>query len=85
MPVYACLLRLVLGVHVRRGIVAGTGVNLVSHRLVMLVMLPLLLGPLGYPTLATVEVTAVAVEWALLWGRGMLTSFDPGISMSAWA
>jgi hypothetical protein len=69
-PLYGLLLRAIAGTPVRRGIVVGVAVNLVSHPIAFLVLFPLLSPRLGgLAALALVEVAAVSVESMLLWMR----------------
>lgn len=67
-PIYAFLIRTTQGVAWRRGLLAGTLVNLVSHPVVFLVVFPFLQPIAGaLAALALVEAIAVLVEACLLW------------------
>jgi hypothetical protein len=67
-PVYALALWVLLEVRPASGVLAGAGVNLVSHPLGFLVFQPVLLGHLGYQgSLVIVELWAWLGETALLY------------------
>jgi hypothetical protein len=68
MPVYASVLR--GGLHIRpaRGLVAGAAVNLISHPLAFLIVMPALDRRLGFfAALAVTEAGVWILESALLW------------------
>ncbi len=68
MPVYAGALRGGLSLSARPGLLAGAAVNLVSHPLAFLVVMPVLARPLGFfPALVVVEAGVWVFESALLW------------------
>ncbi len=67
-PAYGSILRYGLGVSARQGLAAGTAVNLVSHPLAFLLVMPLLAPRLGFlPALAVIELGVWVFEAALLW------------------
>jgi len=67
-PVYAAGLRGLLGVRVPRGIVAGLTVNLITHPLSFLLIVPALQPRIGYwPALAVVEVAVWPAEALMLY------------------
>ena len=67
-PVYAGFLRSELSILARRGVAAGAVVNLVSHPVAFLVVMPLLARPLGFfPALVVIEAGVWVAESALLW------------------
>jgi hypothetical protein len=67
-PVYASVLRRGLTISSRRGLTAGAAVNLVSHPLAFLVVMPALARPLGFfPALVVIEAGVWVLESALLW------------------
>jgi hypothetical protein len=66
--VYASGLRGGLGIGASRGLTAGAAVNLVSHPLAFLIVMPALARPLGFLAALTVTEAGVWVlETALLW------------------
>jgi len=68
MPVYASVLRCGLSISARRGLAAGAAVNLISHPLAFLIVMPALDRPLGFFAALTVTEAGVWVlESALLW------------------
>ena len=68
MPVYAGTLRGGLGISTQRGLAAGAAVNLISHPLAFLIVLPALDRPLGFvPALTVTEAGVWVLESALLW------------------
>jgi hypothetical protein len=68
MPVYATALHYGLSISVRRGLAAGAAVNLISHPLAFLVVMPALDRPLGFPAALTATEAGVWIlESALLW------------------
>jgi hypothetical protein len=69
MPAYAGVLRHGLNIRTRQGLIAGAAVNLVSHPLAFLLVMPALAGPLGFfPALVIIEASVWVLESALLWG-----------------
>jgi hypothetical protein len=67
-PVYASVLRRGLGIGAPRGLAAGAAVNLVSHPLAFLVVMPVLARPLGFfAALTVIEAGVWVLESALLW------------------
>ena len=57
-----------MSVSARRGLAAGAAVNLVSHPLAFLIVMPALDRPLGFfPALVVVEAGVWVLESALLW------------------
>jgi hypothetical protein len=68
MPVYASVLRCGLTISARRGLGAGAAVNLISHPLAFLIVMPALARPLGFfPALVLIEAGVWVLESALLW------------------
>ena len=68
MPVYAGFLRSELSIGARRGAGVGALVNLASHPIAFLVVMPLLARPLGFfPALVVIEAGVWVAESALLW------------------
>jgi hypothetical protein len=68
MPAYAAILRGGLHISARRGLAAGAAVNLISHPVAFLVVMPALARPLGFfPALAVIEAGVWIAESALLW------------------
>ena len=67
MPAYAGTLRVGADITTGRGLAAGAAVNLVSHPVAFLVIMPGLARPLGFfPALAVIEVGVWILESALL-------------------
>ena len=67
MPAYAAVLRRGLGIATRRGLAAGAAVNVISHPLAFLVVMPALARPLGFfPALVVIEAGVWILESALL-------------------
>lgn len=67
-PTYAVVLRRELSIDTRRGAAAGAAVNLISHPLAFLVLMPALAKPLGFvPALVVIEAGVWLFESALLW------------------
>jgi hypothetical protein len=67
-PVYASVLRGGLSIGARRGLAAGAAVNLISHPLAFLIVMPALARPLGFfAALVLVEAGVWVLESALLW------------------
>jgi hypothetical protein len=67
MPTYAGILRYGLSIDTRRGLAAGAAVNLISHPLAFLIVMPVLAQPLGFfPALAVIEAGVWIFESALL-------------------
>jgi hypothetical protein len=67
-PVYASVLRSGLSVSARRGLAAGAAVNLISHPLAFLIVMPALARPLGFfAALVVIEAGVWVLESALLW------------------
>jgi hypothetical protein len=75
-PIYGLLLHVIERTPIRRGIVAGVVVNLVSHPIAFLALFPVL-APLlgGLSALVVVEIVAVSIEASLLWLRGRRDPF----------
>ncbi len=68
MPVYASVLRSALSIGPRRGLAAGAAVNLISHPVAFLIVMPALARPLGFfPALVLIEASVWVLESALLW------------------
>jgi hypothetical protein len=68
MPTYAGVLRCGLSIDTRRGLAAGAAVNLISHPLAFLIVMPALAQPLGFlPALAVIEAGVWILESALVW------------------
>jgi hypothetical protein len=68
MPTYAGVLGRGLSIDTRRGLAAGAAVNLISHPLAFLIVMPALAQPLGFfPALAVIEAGVWISESALLW------------------
>jgi hypothetical protein len=69
-PIYGLLLHAIERTPIRRGIVAGAVVNLISHPIAFLALFPVLF-PLvgGLSALVVVEIVAVSIEASLLWPR----------------
>jgi hypothetical protein len=68
MPVYASILRGGVGISAQRGLAAGAAVNLISHPLAFLIVMPALERPLGFlPALIVTEAGVWSLESALLW------------------
>jgi hypothetical protein len=68
MPVYAGVLRCGLSFSARRGLAAGAAVNLISHPIAFLIVMPALDRPLGFfPALVVIEAGVWVLESALLW------------------
>jgi hypothetical protein len=68
LPAYAGILRRGLNVSVRQGLAAGAAINLVSHPLAFLVVMPRIASTLGFfPALAVVEAGVWILEAGLLW------------------
>jgi hypothetical protein len=67
LPAYGGVLRGVLDIPARRAVLAAAAVNLISHPLAFLVVMPRIARSLGYfPALAVVEMGVVLVESVLL-------------------
>lgn len=67
-PAYAAILRGGLRIGTWRGLGAGAAVNLVSHPVAFLIVMPALAGPLGFvPALIVIEAGVWVGESALLW------------------
>jgi hypothetical protein len=67
-PVYAVVLRHGLSIGAPRGLRAGAAVNLISHPLAFLIVMPALARPLGFfPALVVIEAGVWILESALLW------------------
>jgi hypothetical protein len=67
LPAYAGLLRRGLSIPVRQGLAAGAAINLTSHPLAFLVVMPRIAASLGYfPALAVVETGVWILEAGLL-------------------
>jgi hypothetical protein len=67
LPVYASVLSGGLSIPPRRGLAAGAAVNLISHPLAFLVVMPALARPLGFfPALVVIEAGVWVLESALL-------------------
>ena len=75
-PIYGLLLHVIERRPIRRGIVSGVLVNLVSHPMAFLALFPVL-HPLlgGLSALIVVEIVAISVEASLLWLRGRRDPF----------
>ena len=70
-PVYGLLLHAIEHTPIRRGILAGVFVNLVSHPVAFLALFPVLFPVVGgLWALVVVEILAVSMEASLLWLRG---------------
>jgi hypothetical protein len=68
MPVYAGLLRCGPRINAQRGLAAGAAVNLISHPVAFLIVMPALVRPLGFfPALVVIEAGVWVLESALLW------------------
>jgi hypothetical protein len=68
MPVYASVLRCGLSISARRGLAAGATVNLISHPLAFLIVMPALARPLGFfAALVVIEAGVWVLESTLLW------------------
>jgi hypothetical protein len=68
MPTYAVVLRCGLSIRSRGGLAAGAAVNLISHPIAFLIVMPALARPLGFfPALAAIEAGVWICESALLW------------------
>jgi hypothetical protein len=68
MPVYASVLRGGLGISARRGLAAGAAVNLISHPVAFLIVMPALDRPLGFfAALVLIEASVWVLESTLLW------------------
>lgn len=67
-PVYAVALRRALGYSTEASAVTGTVINLVSHPVAFLVVMPHIVRPLGFwPALTAVEAGVWILESSLLW------------------
>jgi hypothetical protein len=67
-PVYASVLRRGLSIAPQRGLAAGAAVNLISHPLAFLIVMPALARPLGFfPALVVIEAGVWVFESSLLW------------------
>lgn len=67
-PVYAGVLRWGLEIRPERGLTAGAAVNLISHPVAFLIVMPALVRPLGFfPALVVIEASVWVFESALLW------------------
>jgi hypothetical protein len=67
-PTYASILHSGLNISTRRGLAAGAAVNLISHPLAFLIVMPALDRPLGFfAALAVTEAGVWIFESALLW------------------
>lgn len=67
-PAYAVALRRGCGVALPRGLTAGAVVNLISHPIAFLVVMPRIAPALGYfSALAVVETSVWGLEAGLLW------------------
>lgn len=67
-PAYASVLRCGLKIRTARGLAAGAAVNLISHPLAFLIVMPVLDRPLGFfAALAVTEAGVWVLESALLW------------------
>jgi hypothetical protein len=68
LPVYASVLRGSLRIDAHRGLAAGAAVNLISHPLAFLVVMPAVARSLGFfPALVVIEAGVWVLESALLW------------------
>ena len=68
MPAYASVLRCGLNIRTGRGLAAGAAVNLISHPVAFLIVMPALDRPLGFfAALAVTEAGVWVFESALLW------------------
>ena len=68
MPAYATVLRRGMTITPRRGLAAGAAVNLISHPVAFLIVMPVLARPLGFwGALVVIEAGVWVLESALLW------------------
>jgi hypothetical protein len=67
-PVYVSVLRHGLNVSAQPGLAAGAAVNLISHPVAFLIVMPALDRPLGFfPALVVIEAGVWVLESLLLW------------------